>query len=59
VIVPIVNQLPPVPVFRLHVVAPLPFVMASVLVMVIVMMILGNRHSADKAGRYVVTARIL
>jgi hypothetical protein len=34
------------------VVALLPFVMANVLVMMLVMMILGKRHRADKARRY-------
>src|ERR1700722_8673757 len=47
-IVPIVNWLCPVPIVRLHVVTLLPFVMAYVLVM----MILGKRHGAEKARRH-------
>jgi hypothetical protein len=41
-IVSIVNRLRPVPVFRLHVVTLLPFIMANVVVVVIVRMILGK-----------------
>ncbi len=50
-IVSIVNRLTPVPVFRLHVVALLPLVMANVLVMMVVTVILGKRRRADKARR--------
>jgi hypothetical protein len=55
-IVAIINWLTPVPVFLLHVIALLPFIMTNVLVMMfvmmIVMMILGKRRGADKAGGY-------
>jgi hypothetical protein len=58
-IVPIVNRLRPVPIFVLHVVALLPFVMVNVLlmmlvmivVMMIVMMVLGKRNRANKTRR--------
>jgi hypothetical protein len=49
VIVPIVNRLSPVPVFLFHVVALLPFIMANVVVVMIVVMILGKRYRADEA----------
>ena len=52
VILPVINWMCPVPVFRFHVVALLPFIMTNISVMMIVtivVMILGKRYWADEA----------
>ena len=59
-IVSIVNRMRPLPVFRFHVVALLPFIMAHIgIMMIVVEFILGKRYRADEACARVVTARIL